>query len=327
MKALVTGGAGFIGSHVADALLAGGMVGRGASTTCPPGSASAFPPARVLREVDVRDGDAVRRVVERVPARRRLPPGRAGERRGLHARADPRRAGERARLDPPHAGLRGGEGGPLRVRQHRRGDLRRGARGPARRASRPSPRRPARTRARSSRPRPTWRPTGSSTAWRTPFCVTRTCTARARIRTARRESSRSSRGACSRTSRSRSTRGSRKATTAACATTSTSSDVVDANLRAARGEIAARVANVASGSSDHHARAGRAHQARHRQSRSGDRPRAAPARRPAALGAPAPRAGLEARRCRSRRASADLDWFGVKPSAEPSLHASPPAVR
>ncbi len=63
MKALVTGGAGFIGSHVADALLAGGHsveILDNLST----GKRERVPAGAVLREVDVRDGDAVRRVVE-----------------------------------------------------------------------------------------------------------------------------------------------------------------------------------------------------------------------------------------------------------------------
>jgi UDP-glucose 4-epimerase len=63
MRALVTGGAGFIGSHVAAALLAADWeveIIDDLST----GREAMVPAGAVLRRVDIRDGDAVRRVFD-----------------------------------------------------------------------------------------------------------------------------------------------------------------------------------------------------------------------------------------------------------------------
>ena len=65
MQALVTGGAGFIGSHVADALLARGdevCVVDSLAT----GKRERVPDAAEFAELDIRDGEALRAVVERV---------------------------------------------------------------------------------------------------------------------------------------------------------------------------------------------------------------------------------------------------------------------
>jgi UDP-glucose 4-epimerase len=63
MKALVTGGAGFIGSHVADALLAGGHTVEVLDNLAT-GKRERVPAGVRLHEVDVRDGDAVRRIID-----------------------------------------------------------------------------------------------------------------------------------------------------------------------------------------------------------------------------------------------------------------------
>ena len=61
MRAVVTGGAGFIGSHVAEALLGAGWEVE-VIDDLSAGSRANVPRGAVLREVDIRDGDAVSRV-------------------------------------------------------------------------------------------------------------------------------------------------------------------------------------------------------------------------------------------------------------------------
>src|SRR3954468_372200 len=65
MKAIVTGGAGFIGSHIADALLARGdsvVVVDNLAT----GKRERVPSGAELVELDIRDGAALRDLVDRV---------------------------------------------------------------------------------------------------------------------------------------------------------------------------------------------------------------------------------------------------------------------
>ena len=62
MKALVTGGAGFIGSHVADALIAAGGTVEVVDNLAT-GKRARVPAAARFHEVDIRDGEAVARIV------------------------------------------------------------------------------------------------------------------------------------------------------------------------------------------------------------------------------------------------------------------------
>ena len=61
MRAVVTGGAGFIGSHVAEALLGAGFEVE-VIDDLSSGSRANVPRGAVLREVDIRDGEGVNRV-------------------------------------------------------------------------------------------------------------------------------------------------------------------------------------------------------------------------------------------------------------------------
>jgi len=62
MKVLVTGGAGFIGSHVADALIAAGGTVEVIDNLAT-GKRARVPPAARFHEVDIRDGEAVAGIV------------------------------------------------------------------------------------------------------------------------------------------------------------------------------------------------------------------------------------------------------------------------
>ena len=199
------------------------------------------------------------------------------------------------------------------------------------RARRRSPRRPARTRARSSRPRPTWRPSGSSTAWR--YTVLRYANVYGPRQDPHGEAGVVAIFARRLLANEPIQINARvKEGDDGCVRDYVYvDDVVDANLRAARGEIAARDRQRRVGRRDHHARAGRAPEARHRQPLR-DRPRAAPAGRPAALGAPA-RARLEAAGAARRRPAPDArlvpTQLRVKPPAERrrSMLRRPPSGR
>ena len=62
MRVLVTGGAGFIGSHVASALLAEGFEVE-VIDDLSGGTRANVPDGATLRELDIRDGDAVTRAI------------------------------------------------------------------------------------------------------------------------------------------------------------------------------------------------------------------------------------------------------------------------
>ena len=126
VRAIVTGGAGFIGSHVVGRAVARGDDVTSSSTTSRPASARTSRGARLARR---RHPRAARRPLRRL-AGGLLPPRRAGRRARLRAAARLRRRGERRR---DGARARGG------------------ARGRARRSS--SPRRAARSTASATRPR------------------------------------------------------------------------------------------------------------------------------------------------------------------------------
>ena len=93
MRAIVTGGAGFIGSHVVDALLARGDEVH-VLDDLSKGTREASPARRELHVADIR---RARRGVRRGAARGRLPPRRAGRRPHVRRAARPRRRRQRAR--------------------------------------------------------------------------------------------------------------------------------------------------------------------------------------------------------------------------------------
>ena len=64
MKILVTGGAGFIGSHTVDALVASGNHQVSIIDNLSAGKRHQVNPAAKFHEIDIRDADAVRRVIE-----------------------------------------------------------------------------------------------------------------------------------------------------------------------------------------------------------------------------------------------------------------------
>src|SRR5579862_1975347 len=64
MKILVTGGAGFIGSHTVDALIASGNHRVSIIDNLSAGKRHQVNPAARFHEIDLRDGDAVRRTIE-----------------------------------------------------------------------------------------------------------------------------------------------------------------------------------------------------------------------------------------------------------------------
>ena len=85
-RALVTGGAGFIGSHVVDSLVRDGyevLVVDDLST----GDASRLAAGARLAQLDITDNAALDRGLRRLPAAGRLPPRRAGQRDGLGRRS------------------------------------------------------------------------------------------------------------------------------------------------------------------------------------------------------------------------------------------------
>ena len=184
MRALVTGAAGFVGSHLADALLARGDTVLGVDCFTPYYAAAdkernvARGARRALRVRRGRSAVGRDRAVAR-RRRRRVPPGRAGRRAAVVVgRVRRLRRPQRARdAAPARSGGRGAARGPRRLRV-----VVVGVRQPAalsRPRGRPAPSRSARTASPSSRPSTcavSTRRTGASPPCR---CATSRCSVRA----------------------------------------------------------------------------------------------------------------------------------------------------
>ena len=187
MKALVTGGAGFIGSNLVDALVERGddvtivddlSTGKRENLADGPGAAAE------LVEADIRDARAMRDLVDRTRPQVDLPPRRPDRRAEVHRGPGVGRRHQRGRHDQHAAGGARGGRGPLRQHLDRR--ARSTARAGSCRRPRTTRRRPRRrTGSRSSAPRATATSTRACTASRRSRCATATSTARARTRSAR----------------------------------------------------------------------------------------------------------------------------------------------
>ena len=186
MRAIVTGGAGFIGSHVVDALVARGDEVAVVDSLVH-GSKENVNAGAELHVRDIRE--PLDDVFDAVRPRGRVPPRGPGRRARLRRASRRGRRGQRRRDDPhPRGRSPPRRAGRLRLDGWR--DLRRvrGAGAGGRRARAAVAVRHLEARGGGV---PARRTTGSTTRATSP-CATGTSTARARIRTARRASSRSS---------------------------------------------------------------------------------------------------------------------------------------